>query len=190
MLLAVLTVQLAVLLVPGPTPGARADGTVLHEFVPDVDPDEPLRALERGGQAPEAIEYEGEVLPAPEPGAASEAPAMIAEPGDGVGPELPGQRSPSFAPDRQTELEGTLQYHASFNPEVAPFKRVTALDAIVLAPDGKTPVLAVANPMRGRAIVSGARPRSTFLVVSPCRCRRCHRSRGFSACAPSRARSW
>jgi hypothetical protein len=149
--------------------GANADGDVLHEFVPDVDPGEPLRALERGGRAPEAIEYQGEVLPAPEPGAAGDAPAMIAEPGDGLGPELPGQRSPTFAPDRQTQLEGTLQYHASFNPEIAPFKRITALDAIVLAADGKTPVLAVADPRRRGVAVEGAdsappdpRPRDRF----------------------------
>ena len=135
---------------------ARADERVLHEFVPDVDPDEPLHALELGGQAPEAIEYDGEVLPEPEAGASTEAPAMIAEPGDGRGPELPGQRSPTFAPDRQTELEGTLQYHAAFNPEIAPFKRVTALDAIVIAGDGVTPVLAVADPRRRNVPVEGA----------------------------------
>jgi hypothetical protein len=135
---------------------ARADERVLHEFVPDVDPDEPLHALELGGEAPEAIEYDGEVLPAPEAGASTEAPAMIAEPGDGRGAELPGQRSPNFAPDRQTELEGTLQYHAAFNPEIAPFKRVTALDAIVLATDGATPVLAVADSRRRNVPVEGA----------------------------------
>jgi hypothetical protein len=167
--LGLLALAVAVLLAPARTPRAHADGDVLHEFVPDVDPDEPLRALERGGQAPEAIEYQGEVLPAPEPQEGGETPAMIAAPGDGAGPELPGQRSPSFAPDRQTELEGTLQYHASFNPEVAPFKRVTALDAIVLGPDGKTPVLAVADPRRRTVPVEGAdsappdaRPRDRF----------------------------
>ena len=160
---------LAGLLASAHTPAARADGDVLHEFVPDIDPDEPLRALERGGQAPEAIEYEGEVLPAPEAGATGDTPAMIAEPGDGRGAELPGQRSPSFVPDRQTQLEGTLQYHASFNPEIAPFKRITALDGIALAADGKTPVLIVADPRRRNVQIEGAdsappdpRPRDRF----------------------------
>ena len=146
----------------------RADGDVLHEFVPDLEPDEPLRALTRTGPSPEAIEYDGEVLPAPTAPTTS-TPPMVAEQGDGTGREQPGQRSPTFRPDRITDLEGELQYHESFTPSIAPFKRVTALDAVVLADDGRTPVLVVSRTTRERLAVEGAdtpapdlRPRDRF----------------------------
>jgi hypothetical protein len=146
----------------------RADDDVLHEFVPDLDPDEPLRALSREGPAPEAIEYEGELLPAPTAPAA-DAPLMVAEPGDGAGAEQPGQRSPTFRPDRITDLEGELDYHAAFTPSIAPFKRVTALDAVVLADDGRTPLLVLSRAERERVAIEGAdaappdlRPRDRF----------------------------
>jgi len=96
---------------------------------------------------PPSLLYQGAVLSVPEGDApldgAQEVP-MSAVPGDGRAGEAPGRRSPTFRPDRQTELEGTLGYYASFNPTVAPFKRVTAFDAVAVEPDG-TPVLVVAD---------------------------------------------
>jgi hypothetical protein len=47
-----------------------------------------------------------------------------------------------------TQLEETLDYHASFDPAIAPFKRVTSLDAVVLDDDGVTPLLSVHQPRR------------------------------------------
>ena len=126
---------------------AVADERVLHEFVPDVDPNEAVLGLERADGSPAAITYDGEVLPAPELGSTEHAasPPMMAETGDSAMGEEPGRRSPSFHPDRETELEGTLDYYAAFNPAIAPFKRVTSLDRVIVAADGVTPVLVVAD---------------------------------------------
>jgi transglutaminase-like putative cysteine protease len=128
---------------------AHADGDVLHEFIPNIDPDEPVAALAAHEADPSAIVYDGEVLQAPERSdRSSSAPAMVSTPGDGAGAEQPGQRSPSFRPDRITDLEGSLQYYEAFKPAIAPFKRVSALDATRLGADGVTPVLAVHDPRR------------------------------------------
>jgi transglutaminase-like putative cysteine protease len=146
----------------------RADD-VLHEYVPDIQPDEALRALaEREGDAA-AIVYNGEVLPEPEPEAADRAPPMVATPGDGALAEQPGQRSPTFRPDRQTQLEGSLEYFDVFSPSIAPFKRVTSLDATLLGDDGLTPVLGIYDTKRRAVKVENAaapapdaRPRDRF----------------------------
>ncbi|MGD8861559.1 MAG: transglutaminase domain-containing protein [Myxococcales bacterium] len=149
-------------------PLARADGPVLHEYVPDVDENEALLAVGQVDGMPGAIEQDGQVLPAPEAGASS-APPMVAAQGDGMLGEQPGRRSPTFRPDRMTELEGRLSYYAAFNPAIAPFKRVTALDRVVLAPGGSTPVLALGGRRLTRVPVEGAdapdpdgRPRDRF----------------------------
>ena len=149
---------------------AWADGEVLHEFVPDVDPNEPVAALAELGAVPDVIMYDGEVLTAPSAqDAPGDAPPMVATAGDGVQGDAPGQRSPSFRPDRLTELEGTLQYYAAFTPSIAPFKRVTSLDAVRLDADGRTPVLAIHDPRRRSVSIDGAeaeppdtRPRDRF----------------------------
>lgn len=148
---------------------AADDDRVLHEFVSDVDPDEAVAALAEGQAAPEAILYDGEVLPAPVADAAGGAPAMVAAAGDGALGEAPGRRSPTFKPDRLTQLEGTLSYFASFTPSIAPFKRVTALDAVLLDADGVTPVLGIRDARRQRVPIEGAdaappdpRPRDRF----------------------------
>jgi hypothetical protein len=136
---------------------------VLHEYVPEVTSDE-SELLVSGGARGEAaaLVYEGEVLPPPEGGAArSDEQPLAATP--------PGAAGASFRPDRLTELEDTLGYFAVFTPSVAPFKRVTALDAVRLDRDGRTPVLAV-HPGAVRALrVEGAqvappdaRPRDRF----------------------------
>jgi transglutaminase-like putative cysteine protease len=148
--------------------GVRAD-QVLHEYVPDLQPDEPLLALSQGGSEPAAIEYKGQILPAPEQAAAEGAPPMTGTPGDGALSEQPGQRSPTFRPDRQTELEGSLEYYDAFSPSIAPFKRVTSLDATLLADDGLTPLLGIHDPRRQPVAIESAdakppdpRPRDRF----------------------------
>ncbi|HEX2678733.1 MAG TPA: transglutaminase domain-containing protein [Polyangiales bacterium] len=149
--------------------GARADEPILHEYVPDVRPNEVALTLGEAEGAPRAIEYQGEQLPSPEGAPAQDAPAFTATPGDGRGNEAPGQRSPHFRPDRLTELEGHLDYYEAFNPAIAPFKRVTSLDAVQLDADGKTPVLSVSDARRHQlqvetpdATVPDARPRDRF----------------------------
>jgi hypothetical protein len=127
---------------------AQAGRPVLHEYIPNVGPDEAALALSQSDGAPSAIEYAGEVLDAPEANTTELGPAMVATPGDGQLAEQAGQRSPSFRPDRLTSLEDSLDYHDAFNPSIAPFKRVTALDATRLDRDGITPLLAIADPRR------------------------------------------
>jgi hypothetical protein len=150
---------------------AHADGPVLHEHVPDIQPDEAVLTISSGRADPVAIEQDGEVLVAPdlkEP--ALDQPPMLADPGDGELGEQPGQRSPTFTPDRITDLEGQLDYYETFKPIIAPFKRVTSLDATALGSAGvRLPVLVVADNRLRQVPVEGAdteppdaRPRDRF----------------------------
>jgi hypothetical protein len=148
---------------------AGAEGPVLHEYVPNVGADEAILALSQSDGAPGAIEYGGEVLEAPEANTAELGPPMVSTPGDGQLAEQAGQRSPSFRPDRLTSLEDSLDYHDAFNPSIAPFKRVTALDATRLDADGVTPVLAISDARRRavpieepEAAAPDPRPRDRF----------------------------
>lgn len=125
-----------------------------HEYVPGIDPDEAFRSLGQHEAEPDAVVHDGEMLSAPDLNEASAQPPMRAEPGDGRGGASPGRRSPEFRPDRLTELEQTLDYYASFNPSIAPFKRVTSLNTIVLAADGVTPVLTVSDQSRTQVPIS------------------------------------
>ena len=142
---------------------ARAEGdAILHEFVPNVDAAElfaiPEPTRSRGAEAspvdapgspsgdtplPGAIQYEGELLAAPDlsaPPSAEPIASLRALPGDSMGREEAGRRSPSFRPDRITRLDGTVDYHVVFAPTVMPHKRGTALDRVAWSEDG-VPVL-------------------------------------------------
>jgi transglutaminase-like putative cysteine protease len=142
---------------------------VLHEHVPDLDPNEALLVLSEGSADPLVVEQDGSLLVSPAlQGGSQDMPPMVAEPGDGALGEQPGQRSPTFTPDRVTELEGTLDYFATFAPVIAPFKRVTSLDATRLNL-ANVPVLAIAEAARRSVPVEGAnsappdpRPRDRF----------------------------
>jgi hypothetical protein len=79
--------------------------------------------------------------------------AMLAGQGDGVFGDPPGRRSPSFRPDRITELEGTLGYYEVFTPGITPFKRVSALDGVSL--NAAVPVLGVVDIAREPVAVEG-----------------------------------
>jgi transglutaminase-like putative cysteine protease len=132
---------------------------VLHEFVADIDPDEPGLALAGDQDDPQAILHEGDVLLGPDRARPDDEP-MVAAPGDGEGAEQTGRRSPSFRPDRQTQLEGTLGYQEAFNPAIAPFKRVTSLDATALAADRTTPILVIHDERRAVVPIEGAAARA------------------------------
>jgi hypothetical protein len=136
---------------------ARADGPVAHEYVPDLAENEGSILVSSGGPEPEALVYDGEVIPAPEGGALrDEERAMETQGGDGARQEEVGRRSPSFRPDRVTELHGQVGYFEVFSPTIAPFKRVTALDGVGVGRDG-TPVLAIAERgPRRRVEIEGA----------------------------------
>lgn len=146
-----------------------ADAPVLHEFIPDVDPNEAVLLVRSARGQDTQVIYEGELLDAPDLDSSAAVPTMTGRPDDGVGPASAGRRTPTFRPDRLTQLEGQLSYHSAFNPVVAPFKRVTSLDRVVLAADGRTPVLTVFEATRGPIAVESPeaqapdpRPRDRF----------------------------
>jgi transglutaminase-like putative cysteine protease len=149
---------------------ARAE-PLLHEYVPNVDPREAEPAAVAAGGGPNAAG----LGPSPDVAAGGDAaeegsaPAYDATAGDGSPGEPPGRRSPSFRPDRLTELSSGLDYYEVFTPSIAPFKRVTALGLIQLDVDRKTPVLAARESPRVVVRVEGehsrppdARPRDRF----------------------------
>lgn len=142
----------------------RADGPtpVLHEYVPNVHGEEGSTLVSHGGDAPEAIVVNGEVIPPPQAANVpnDEAP-MSAQPSppDQTSPE-PGRRATTFRPDRLTELASNLDYYEAFAPAIAPYKRVSALNAITLGEDGVTPVLAIASRTRTPVPVEGADTRA------------------------------
>lgn len=127
------------------THSTGSQAQVLHEFVPDVDSNEALATLARTSGGPPLVSYRGELVGPPDTTVAPPL-SMIASSGDGRGQERPGRRSAAFRPDRLTALESTVEYHACFSPTIAPFKRVTALDAVAFGKDGRTPVLGVWQP--------------------------------------------
>jgi len=151
---------------------AHADGPVFHEYVPHVEEDEGSILVRPSDREPAALMYEGEVIPAPSGGGLdprSER-ALQAFPGDAHSQEEVGRRSPSFHPDRVTELQGRVGYFEVFSPAISPYKRLTALDGVTLARDG-TPILAVAarSAARTKMAIEGAtapppddRPRDRF----------------------------
>ncbi len=115
---------------------------VLHEYVPNIAAGEGSALVTSDSEPmPSAILSDGELLPAPEggPREADEAP-LRAQPGDSAMREEAGRRSPSFRPDRVTALESGVDYFEVFSPAIRPYKRMTALDEVSLAPD-RTPVL-------------------------------------------------
>ncbi|HEX6243245.1 MAG TPA: transglutaminase-like domain-containing protein [Polyangiales bacterium] len=123
-----------------------------HTFIPAFSPKE-LAAF--GVAAPTSIVSDGKQLTRPQGGPlrTGEEQPMLAGPAAQRGVQEPGRRALGFRPDRVTELEGTLGYFEVFTPAVAPFKRVSALDAVVL--DGPTPVLTVADPARRPLPIEG-----------------------------------
>lgn len=147
----------------------HADGPVLHEYIPNASDDELVAFIRGANGEPEGIVYEGEILDRPQGGALrDDEQSLSGLPGNGQGREEPGRRSPSFRPDRVTALEGTLGYFAVFNPTITPFKRITALDAVVQS-DGRVPVLGVAEHQRRAVGIESAdvpapdeRPRDQF----------------------------
>ena len=126
--------------------------TPAHKYIQHLDPHE----LDRYGAGLDpAVLVGGAAVPPPRGGPLrpQEEVPMRAGEGQGEGQERPGRRSPTFRPDRVTELEGTLGYYEVFTPAITPFKRVSALDAV--AEEGGMPVLGVAHPERRPVPIEG-----------------------------------
>jgi hypothetical protein len=100
----------------------------LHEDLPappDVDPDNPMIGDVGAGQNPAAFTSGDKVLPEPSQDSA-------------MGDQEPVLGTGSFSADRDTETslddhtgaDSTLHYVSVFNPDVLPFKRMSAMDAV------------------------------------------------------------
>lgn len=127
---------------PAPLVRAEGEAPVAHEFIPNVDQDEATRAvLAAQGRGAEVVVHRGTLVEPPRP-------PRPGNSGTGATPDLLAQRGLGFRPDRQTGFDGELSYYASFDPMVAPFKRVLAFDRVGLGRDGRTPVLQVGERAR------------------------------------------
>ncbi|MBI2893629.1 MAG: transglutaminase domain-containing protein [Deltaproteobacteria bacterium] len=105
-------------------------GPILHEFVPE-DPGARagvIGAEARTGQNPAAIRVGSEIVAEPEDPAQPEGdePTYSA---DDQGANV-GRRHDRFSPDDDTLLESQLDYAEAFDPAIAPFKRLSAFDAV------------------------------------------------------------
>jgi hypothetical protein len=119
-------------------------------YIPDFDPAE-LVAFSARRQAP--VMVGGKPVDAPPGGPLRKEEERPMLGGQASAGGQPGRRSPSFRPDRITELEGTLGYYEVFTPGITPFKRVSALDGVVM--HGAVPVLGVVDADREAVAVEG-----------------------------------
>lgn len=110
---------------------AAEEERVLHEYIPNISASE--------AQISQPLRANGSAANSAGATAGTEARAQARE-------RAPVPSSQSFRPDRQTSLEGGLDYYEAFDPAISPFKRMTAFDDVRLDTDGKTPVLGIRDP--------------------------------------------
>ncbi len=134
---------------------ALADAVVLHEYVPNLGADEGSSLVSNRSAEPAAIVYAGELLHAPSDGPPTSSERVIeASPASSESSPDDASSLASFAPDRVTALHGAVPYFEVFTPAIAPYKRVSALDAVSLGP-GSVPILVVGHPHRERVAIEG-----------------------------------
>jgi hypothetical protein len=110
-----------------PTPPSPAPKPILHEPLPEVlgnHQSPTIGASTRGGN-PAAIQAGDKTLPAPALDAATK--PTDHEPVLGAG-GFAADRETTMRPDENTGADSTLHYVSVFNPDVIPFKRMSALD--------------------------------------------------------------
>jgi hypothetical protein len=112
---------------------AAQDEPLLHERIPNISASE--------AQISQPMRANGSAANSADSGASGENEVRPSAPERAPGPNAQG-----FRPDRQTSLEGGLDYYEAFDPAIAPFKRMTAFDDVRLDADGQTPVLGVREP--------------------------------------------
>lgn len=100
---------------------------VLHEPLPspitDTEPS-PLLGKPAGSGNPAAIAAGDKVLPVPPLNDRPDGEPVLGT------DQFGADRNTESAPDRATDRDGTLHYASVFNPDVLPFKRMSALDAV------------------------------------------------------------
>ncbi|MBN1655495.1 MAG: transglutaminase domain-containing protein [Deltaproteobacteria bacterium] len=126
---------------------AKADSDLLHEYIPDVSPNEADRAISADSEPYPTIAYNKRLIAMPgDSPVASDRPSRAnTTTAASYSPLAKVAQTSRFTPDRITEFKGSLSYYDSFNPSIAPFKRVTALGRVSLAKDGKTPILELSS---------------------------------------------
>lgn len=132
-------------------PVAADPGPVPHEYIPNPDGDEALRTLLQLRGEDQAFAYRGVVIQPPDSSSREAAPSRTTVRGILNARQVLQpleQRGFGFLPDRETGLIGDLSYQASFDPMVAPFKRMVSLDQVALGADGRTPVLELSSSDR------------------------------------------
>ena len=127
---------------------AGCESRASHAYIPNFD----ARELEAFGVKAQAGRQGGEPPTPSGPLRSGQEMPMVAG-SEGEAQERPGRRATSFRPDRVTDLEGTLGYYGVFSPTIAPFKRVSALDAVRI--DGDVPVLSLSSQAREVVPVEG-----------------------------------
>jgi transglutaminase-like putative cysteine protease len=105
---------------------------VLHEPIPDLNPDRPTPTI--GGNPkdknPQAITAGDKVLPKPSLGEHSPSSHRGSADQPVLGTkDFGADRDTSMKPDENTGSDGTLHYISVFNPDVLPFKRMSAFDS-------------------------------------------------------------
>lgn len=146
---------------------SRADadppaGPTVHEYVPERPTDTRARGAPSSEGASASTPGAQQELPEPELVEQVEPDERAVLPPDGAGDGI--RAFDSFRPDRNTELDGLLDYYEVFTPAISPFKRITALDAVepdyrlVVGDRRLTPVPVVGAD----APAPDARPRDVF----------------------------
>ncbi|MFT3699199.1 MAG: transglutaminase domain-containing protein [Kofleriaceae bacterium] len=107
---------------------------ILHEPIPDQDPGRPqptIGGAQSKGGNPQTVTAGSKVLPKP----SVDKPISKAGGGSGAEPVLGtkdfgADRDTTMRPDENTGSDGTLHYVSVFNPDVLPFKRMSAFDSV------------------------------------------------------------
>jgi hypothetical protein len=106
---------------------------VLHEPIPDLNPDKPAPTIGGARDAnPTAFAAGDKVLPKPALDKSAPAPTGGGSAADPVlgSKDFAADRQTSMKPDENTGSDGTLHYVSVFNPDVLPFKRMSAFDVV------------------------------------------------------------
>jgi hypothetical protein len=116
-----------VVLAQAPTPPRP----VPHEDVPSPPRrnDNPVIGESAKGGMPTAVEAGDKVLPKPKGESPADKPPPKGEPVLGKG-GFAADRATDMRPDENTGPDSTLHYVSVFNPDVLPFKRMSAFDAV------------------------------------------------------------
>lgn len=125
----------------------------VHEMVPYLAAGDASSLVSGRGAEPAAIVYDGHILRAPAGGPLTQEERPIeAEPSAHASGGAVSQ--PTFHPDRETALHGSVSYYEVFVPSVAPYKRLTSLDVVRLDEHG-VPYLTVDDTARTVVPVEG-----------------------------------